>query len=113
VAQYEALVLGLRDVEDMETEEISMFGDDDMIVQHIKSIYQDKNPWLKSYRNEVWDLIEIFFSTFNISFVPREENVMADSLAISARNFRIPWPPNLRYDVEVKYIPSIPENVKH
>jgi hypothetical protein len=57
--------------------------------------------------------LTFFFSAFNISFVPREENVMTDSLAISASNFRIPRPPKLRYDVEVKYRPSIPDNVKH
>jgi hypothetical protein len=61
----------------------------------------------------VWDLIDNFFSYFNISFVPREENIMVDSLAVSARNFRIPLPPKLRYNVEVKYKPSIPDNFKH
>jgi ribonuclease HI len=113
VAEYEALVLGLRAAKDMGIEEISVFGDAEMIVQQIRSIYQAKHPRLKSYRNEVWDLIDSFFSAFNISFVPREENVMADSLAISTSNFRIPQPPKLRYDVEVKYRPSIPDNVKH
>jgi hypothetical protein len=38
---------------------------------------------------------------------------MADSLAVSTSNFKIPLPPKLKYDVEVKYRPSIPENVKH
>jgi hypothetical protein len=61
----------------------------------------------------VWDLVDSFFSAFNISFIPREENTMADSLAISARNFIIPIPPKIKYDVEVKYMPSIPDNVKY
>jgi hypothetical protein len=68
---------------------------------------------LKSYRNEVWDLVDNFFLAFNISFVPREENVMADSLAVSASQFRIPLPPKLRYDVEIRYRPSVPDNIKH
>ena len=38
---------------------------------------------------------------------------MADSLASSASIFKVPLPPKLRNDVEVKYRPSIPENVKH
>jgi hypothetical protein len=38
---------------------------------------------------------------------------MANSLAISASNFRVPLPPKLRYDVEVKYRPSILEKIKH
>ena len=38
---------------------------------------------------------------------------MDDSLAASASNFKIPLPPKLKYDVEVKHRPSIPNNVKH
>jgi hypothetical protein len=61
----------------------------------------------------VWDLVDSFFSAFNISFIPREENTMVDYLATSTSNFRVPLPPKCRYDVEVKYRPSIPDNVKH
>jgi hypothetical protein len=38
---------------------------------------------------------------------------MADSLAISKSNFRVPMPPNLRYDIGLKYRPCIHDNVKH
>jgi hypothetical protein len=38
---------------------------------------------------------------------------VADSLATSTSNFKVPLPPKFRYDVEVKYIPSILDNVKH
>jgi hypothetical protein len=61
----------------------------------------------------VWDFIDNFFLSFNISFIPREENVMDDFLAFSTSNLRVPLPPKLRYDVEVNYRPSIPDNVKH
>jgi hypothetical protein len=97
----------------MGIKKISVFGDANFIVQQIRNIYQTKHPRLRSYRNEVWDLIDTFFLAFSISFVPREENVMADSLSISVSNFRILLPPKLRYDVEMKYRPSIPENIKH
>ena len=105
VAEYEALVLGLREAKDMGIGELSVFGDAELIVHHIKNLYQTKHPRLISYRNEVWDLVDSFFSAFNISFIPREENKMDDSLAISASNFRIPIPPKIKYDVEVKYRP--------
>jgi hypothetical protein len=61
----------------------------------------------------VWGLFDNFFLAFNISFIPREENAMDASLAVSSSNFRVPLPPKLKYDVEVKYRPSIPDNVKH
>jgi hypothetical protein len=61
----------------------------------------------------VWDLIDNFFSTFNISFIPREENTLVDSLAVSSSLFRIPLAPKIKYDVEIRYRPSIPDNIKH
>jgi hypothetical protein len=50
---------------------------------------------------------------FNISFVPREDNTMEDSLVVLESKFRVPLPPKLKYDVKVKYIPSITDNFKH
>ena len=90
-----------------------MFGDAELVVQQIRNDYQAKHPRLRSYRNEVWDLVDSFFSAFNISFIPREENTVVDSLATSASNFKVPLLPKFRYEVEVKYRPSIPNNVKH
>jgi ribonuclease HI len=113
VAEYQALVLGLRAAKDMGIKDIEVFGDVDLIVYQIKNIYQTKHPQPKSYRNEVWDLIDNFFSSFNISFILREENFMVDSLAISVSQFRVPLPPKLRYDVEIRYRPSIPNNINH
>jgi ribonuclease HI len=113
VVEYEALVLGLRAAKYMGIEELSIFGDAELIVHQIKNIYKTKHPRLRSYRNEVWDLLDNFFSAFNISFIPREENTMVDSLVVSARNFTIPIHPKIKYDVEVKYRSSILDNVKY
>lgn len=113
VAEYGALVLGLRETKDMKNEELSIFGHAKLIVHQTRNMYQAKHPRSRNYRNEAWDLIDNFFLDFNISFVPIEENSMVDSLAIFASNFKIPLPPKLKYDVEVKYRPSIPDNIKH
>ena len=113
MAEYEALVLGLRVAKDMGIKEISVFGDAKLIVNQIRNLYQAKHLRFRTYRNEVWDLIESFLLAFNISFIPREENTVVDSLAVSANNFRVPMPHKLMYDIEVKYRPSILDNVKH
>jgi ribonuclease HI len=113
VAEYEALVLGLRAAKDMDIEELAVFGDAKLIVHQVKNMYQFKHPILRTYRNEAWDLVDSFFLDFNISFVPREENTMEDSMVVSTSNFRVPLPPKLKYEVKVKYRPSIPDNVKH
>jgi ribonuclease HI len=113
VAEYEALVLGLRATKEMGIQEVAVFRDEELIVQQIINTYQAKHPRIRSYRNGVWDLIDSFFLEFNISFIPREKNIVDDSLATSASNFKVPLPPKVRYYVEVKYRPSIPDNFKH
>jgi hypothetical protein len=52
------------------------------------------------------------FTYFKITHVPRAMNELADSLAISAFSFIPPLPPKLNYEVQVKYRPSLPDNVK-
>jgi ribonuclease HI len=113
VAEYEALVLGLRAAKEMGIREVAVFGDAELIVQQVKSVYQTKHPCLKNYRNEVWDLIDSFFLAFNISFIPREENAPADFQAFSASMFKAPALPTDRSEVEIRYRPSILDNVKH
>jgi ribonuclease HI len=113
VAEYEALVLGMRAAKEMGIREMAVFGDAELIIQQVRNVYQAKHPRLRSYRNEVWYLIDNFFSAFNISFVPREDNVVADSLAVSGSRFKIPLLSMVKYDVEIKYRPSVPDNVKH
>jgi hypothetical protein len=63
--------------------------------------------------NEVWDLVNNFFLAFNISFIPREENAPADCLAFTASLPEVPELPTVRSDIEIKYRPSVPDNVKH
>jgi ribonuclease HI len=113
VEEYKALVLGLRAAKDMGIEEIAVFGDAELISQQVRNAYQAKHHRFRSYRNEVWDLIDNSFSAFNISFISGEKNVLANSLAISASLFRIPLLPKNKYDVEIKYRPSVLNNVKH
>jgi ribonuclease HI len=87
--EYESLVSGLWDAKNMEIKEISVVGDAELVLNQVRNLYQAKHPRKRLYRSEVWDLIDNFFLAFNISFIPREENTMADSLAISASHFRV------------------------
>ena len=34
-------------------------------------------------------------------------------MALAASNFKTPMFPNLKFEVEVRHIPSIPDNIKH
>jgi ribonuclease HI len=74
VCEYEALVLGLEAAKKLKIEHLIVYGDAGIIVKQIKQKYQAKYPRMRSYRNCAWDLIENFFSSFNIHSIPRMEN---------------------------------------
>jgi ribonuclease HI len=113
VAEYEALFMGMRSAKEMGIKEITVFGDVELIIQQVRNAYCAINPRLRNYRNEVWDLIDDFFLAFNISFIQRGENTSANSLFVSASLLKVPLPPRVKYDVEIRYRPSVPDNVKH
>jgi ribonuclease HI len=103
IAEYEALVLGLRAAKDMAIDKLEVFGDSELVVNQVKDIYQEKQLRLKQYINEVWDIVDNLFLAFNISFVPRDANQREDSLALAASTFRPPIGPNVKYEVEVRH----------
>jgi ribonuclease HI len=74
LCDYEALVLGLEAARKLKIEHLIVYGDAKLIVKQTKKKYQAKNPRLRSYINLSWDLIENFFSFFNIHCMPRMEN---------------------------------------
>ena len=49
---------------------------------------------------------------FELSYIPRDMNQLVDSLVVSASMFIPPFPPKLSYEIQVKYSPSLPDNVK-
>ena len=59
------------------------------------------------------DLVDNSFLAFTISFIPREENAPANLLAFTASFLQVPALPTVISDVEIKYRPSVPDNVKH
>jgi len=98
ITKYEVLVLGLRIAKNLKIECLTMFGDSQLVVKQIKGQCQTKHPRLRSYTNEFWDLIDNFFSSFNIQFLSREKNRLEDSLKMEAITFIPPQNPLLRYE---------------
>jgi ribonuclease HI len=113
VCEYEALVLGLEYAKKLKIKHLIVFGDAKLIVKQIKKKYQDKHPRLRSHRNFSWDLIDNFFWYFNIHSIPIMQNQQADSLAKVATTFVPPTILKLKYHIDMKHRPSIPNNVKH
>lgn len=48
-----------------------------------------------------------------MTYIPRDQNIHADAFAVSASSFKLPDQTNLLYQIQVKYRPSIPDNLKH
>jgi ribonuclease HI len=113
VCEYEALVLGLEAARKLKIEHLIVYGDAELIVKQIKQQYQAKHPRLRSYRNCAWDLIENFFSSFNIHSIPRMQNQQVDSLAKVVATFIPPTVLKLKYHIEMRHRPSILNNVQH
>jgi ribonuclease HI len=51
VVEYEALVLGLEAARKMKITKLAVFGDSELVVQQVKSIYQTKHPRMRAYKN--------------------------------------------------------------
>lgn len=112
IAEYEALILGLKAAKEMGIKGLKVFGDADLIIQQVNKTFQAKHPRLKAYIDEVWKL-KGSFNSFSVSYIPRMKNQLVDSLVVSANTFIPPFPPKLTYEVQVKYRPSLPDNVKY
>jgi hypothetical protein len=68
---------------------------------------------MRSYRNYAWDLTNNFFLSFNIHAIPRLHNQQANSLAKAATNFIPPTILKLKYHIDMRHKPSIPNNVHY
>jgi ribonuclease HI len=79
-AKYEALLQGLRKALDLKIQNLTVFGDSEIVVRQLKNSIHCLSPHLKIYQTEVRNLMNKF-SAFNINSIPRLNNSEADLLA--------------------------------
>jgi ribonuclease HI len=111
VAEYEALLQGLRKALDLRIQNLVVFGDFEIVVRQVRNSIHFLTPHLKCYQSEVWNLINKF-SAFNINSIPRSSNTEADLLA-NVPSKLLPaegLSPNA-FSVELLFRPSIPDNI--
>jgi len=113
VSEYEALLLGLHALKDLGAQKIRVLGDSELVINQVNDSYQTRNPCMRAYRNEVWDMLGNFFTEHTVQVVPRLENLVADSLAVAARKFDTPMAGQKEYQIEMVNRPSIPDNSKY
>jgi ribonuclease HI len=80
VAEYEALLLALREVGSLKPAEVRILSDSELLVRQIEGTYRVKNFRLALLHSQAQDLIRTIPS-FRIEHVGRELNHRADALA--------------------------------
>lgn len=79
VAEYTALLKGLKAVETLKPKAIKIFLDSELIVKQINGEYKVRNEGLRPIYEDVRKLLGKF--NYTIEHIPREQNKKADELA--------------------------------
>ena len=82
-AEYHALLAGIERAAAYGFSEISIQGDSELIVKQLRGEYSVNAPHLQELRVDAYTLLEEFDS-WDITYIPREANERADSLANDA-----------------------------
>ena len=84
-----------------------------MVINQINDIYQTRNPRMKTYRNEVWDMFRNFFTEYIVKVVDRTENMVVDSLAVADGIFGALTTGKKEHKVCVRNRLTIPDKSRH
>jgi ribonuclease HI len=87
VAEYTALLEGLRRAEQLQACHIEVCSDSELLVRQMNGQYRVKNAGLKPLFEQA-NTLAGRFETFSIRHVRREENTRADELANKAMNLK-------------------------
>jgi ribonuclease HI len=80
VAEYRAVIAALEKAKQLGITEVDIRSDSELVVRQINGAYQVKNASLKPLYKRVKQL-QSQVKGFTISYIPREQNKEADSLA--------------------------------
>jgi ribonuclease HI len=83
VAEYRALLLGLREAQALGAEEVEVVGDSELIAKQVQGIYKVKHPAMRPLHLDAMKALR-GFASWSIRTVPRAENADADALVNAA-----------------------------
>jgi ribonuclease HI len=83
MAEYEAMVRALQKANASHIKDVSIYSDSLLVVNQVLGIYKIKNMTLQRYAEMVKSLIPTF-DHFEVQYIPREKNTIADKLAKEA-----------------------------
>ena len=112
MAEYEALLLGLKLVKKLGATRVLVLGDSDLIIQQIKGKFLTNDPRLREYIGTTIEILNTFLET-QLAKIPRKHNLQAHSLAMFASTYKLPFEPNHQFTAEIRHRPVILDNVKN
>jgi ribonuclease HI len=83
VAEYRALLLGLRRARELGATEVEVINDSELVARQVNGVYKVKHPDMKPLHAEAMQLLE-GFDGWSIRSVPRAQNAHADALVNQA-----------------------------
>lgn len=97
VAEYSALIFGLKEAQRRGAKEVQVRMDSQLVVRQILGEYRVKEATLKKLHEQAVALLESF-GHYRIEHIPREENEEADKLANLAIDSHFKKKPKSSYD---------------
>jgi ribonuclease HI len=83
VAEYRALLLGLRRARELGADEVEVVNDSELVAKQVTGAYKVKHADMKPLHREATDALRAFGS-WSIRSVPRAQNAHADALVNQA-----------------------------
>jgi len=80
VAEYQALLLGVRRAQELGAEELEVVADSELMIRQLSGAYQVKAPALRELHSEALSLLKAFRKV-KLVHVPRAQNVEADEMS--------------------------------
>lgn len=112
MAEYEALLLGLKLVKTLGATKVSILGDSDLIIQQMKGNFVTNDNRLRAYRGAAIEVLNTF-SESQLTKILRKHNLHAHSLETFASTCKLPFEPNHNFTDEIKHRPAVPDNIKN
>lgn len=85
MAEYSALIAALQKAEEASVHDLFIYTDSQLVAYQIQGKYKVKNHQLSEYVEKAKTIIK-HFNNFDIQYIPRTENKLADKLAKNGVN---------------------------
>ena len=80
VAEYQALLLGVRRAQELGAEELEVVADSELMIRQLSGAYQVRAPALRELHSEALSLLKAFRKV-KLVHVPRAQNAEADEMS--------------------------------